>query len=167
MVQELLPAVQSGERTLLCRKAWTAYIGLILLTLLFLLVGFVMIHESGGMGPLQTIGIIEMGLVLVVAGYRWFTLRTIVLYYNEQGVWEYSGVLPWNRGVRGVKWRDLEQCTFNTGFFSWLFRSYTIRLGHRFTRSNEVLIAQMAGARAASIAVNERLAEMARNHQLG
>jgi len=61
----------------------------------------------------------------------------------------------------------LEQCTFNTGFFSWLFRSYTIRLGHRFTRSNEVLIAQMAGARAASIAVNERLAEMARNHQLG
>jgi hypothetical protein len=167
MTQDLLPAIHAEENVLLSKKAWTAYVSLTIYALIFLIVGILMIVLGTDGTPLRTIGIIEIVVVLLIAGYKWLKLRTITLYYNSMGVWEFSGLFPWNRGVRGVKWRDLEQATFDTGFFAWALRSNTIRLGHRFTRTNEVVVSHMSHAREAVVTVNDALAELARKNMLG
>ncbi|KPC03358.1 Uncharacterized protein ABJ99_3275 [Pseudomonas syringae pv. cilantro] len=43
-----------------------------------------------------------------------------------------------------MKWRDIEDAMYFTGFISWIFRSYTVRIGHRFTKTSEILITHLA-----------------------
>jgi len=95
---------------------------------------------------------VEMRIVTMVIGssifiislaanlYRLFYLKSVYVYTDHAGVWLYSGILPWNRGINGVKWRDLEEASYYTGFLSWLFKSYTIHVGHRFTKTSEIIV---------------------------
>ena len=46
--------------------------------------------------------------------------------------------------MNGVKWRDLEDAVFFQNFFSWLFKSYTVRVGHRFTKTSEIVLPHIA-----------------------
>ncbi|SKB71293.1 hypothetical protein [Luteibacter sp. 22Crub2.1] len=83
--------------------------------------------------------------ILAVLALAWFVYsvmeaREVRLFVNDDGIWVSSGILPWNRGVSGVKWRDLDEASFHTGFFSWAARSYRVRIGHRFTKSSEILL---------------------------
>nr|UVN18284.1 hypothetical protein pPsy0462c_00025 [Pseudomonas syringae] len=48
------------------------------------------------------------------------------------------------RGSWCVKWRDIEDAMYYTGFFSWMFRSYTVRIGHRFTKTSEIFVYHLA-----------------------
>ncbi len=66
------------------------------------------------------------------------------LYYDDFGVWVTSGVLPWQKGVSGVKWRDMDEATYEQGFLSWITRSYTVRIGHRFTKASEIRLTNIA-----------------------
>jgi hypothetical protein len=93
-------------------------------------------------------GAVLVGSALLV-GYRLLLLRSVRLYYDEVGVWTYSGVLPWAKGLAGVKWRDMDEATFSPGFWSWLTGSYTVRIGHRFTRSSEIVLTNIARGKAA------------------
>ena len=61
-------------------------------------------------------------------------------------MWTYSGILPWKKGVSGVKWRDMDEATFVPGFWSWITGSYTVCIGHRFTKANEIVLTNI-GAR--------------------
>jgi hypothetical protein len=88
------------------------------------------------------------------------------IYYDDAGVWLYSGVLPWARGVRGVKWRDMDEAVYVQSFRSWLLRSWTIRVGHRFTKGSEILLAHMARGREAVTLINERHQQMIRDDRL-
>ncbi|MDG4868623.1 hypothetical protein P8631_11485 (plasmid) [Guyparkeria sp. 1SP6A2] len=80
--------------------------------------------------------IAPVGLALAVYDVWWF--RTAYLFLNGEGVWFFSGVFPWHKGVRGIRWRDIEDARYFTGFFPWLFRTYTIRVQERFTDSTEL-----------------------------
>jgi hypothetical protein len=150
-----------GDSTTLGRKAWTAYLGVILggLVLIILLVPIAW-HFS------TTIGIVTLLVILAGTGYKFMELRAYRLYFNEMGVWLYSGILPWNKGVRGVKWRDLDDATYTRGMGSWLLKSYSIRVGHRFTRSNEMLLTGIAHGDKAVVAINQHLQDMARAGRL-
>lgn len=100
----------------------------------------------------------SMGLLLIALAmfiYRIFYLRSVRLYTDEVGVWIYRGILPWSRGTNGVKWRDLEDAVYYTGFFSWLFRSYTVRIGHRFTKTSEIVVADLARGHKAVEHINQ------------
>jgi hypothetical protein len=79
-------------------------------------------------------------LALLWFGYRFAALRSVRLYTDTQGVWRRRGVFPWARNTYGVRWRDLEGATFKGGFGSWLMRSWDIRVGHRFTRTSELVL---------------------------
>jgi len=57
--------------------------------------------------------------------------------------------------VYGVKWQDLEEATFFTGFFSWLLKSYTVRVGHRFTKSNEIIVPNVRKGHETVVFINE------------
>ena len=129
-------------------KSWIAYCGtLVLGALLF----FVLLPAAFLWNE------IAAGVVLVVSalvvGYR-LLLRSVQLYYDDVGVWAFAGVLPWKKGVTGVKWRDMQEATYVPGFWSWITGSYTVRIGHRFTKSGEIVLTNIARGKAAVATLN-------------
>jgi hypothetical protein len=151
----------AGEITTLGRKSWTAFMGLFAAGFLGLVVIVPLLwHLSRDAGLIATL------LIVVWLAYRFFELRTVHLYFNESGVWLYSGVLPWSRGVRGVKWRDVDDATFSQGFWTWMTKSHRVRVGHRFTRSNELVVSSIAHGDRAVMAINTKLQELARANRL-
>lgn len=148
--------------TLLCGKSWTAYLGTLLLALLLF----------GALLPLSfrwnelAAAAVLAGSALIV-GYRVLLIRSYQLYYDDVGVWLSSGILPWSKGVAGVKWRDMDEATFVQNFRSWLFKSYTIRIGHRFTKSSEIVLTSMARGKDAVLALNARQQQLIRGGAIG
>jgi hypothetical protein len=145
------------------RLSWLAYVNAILTSFFFVVV-------SLGIGTwtfkeAQTETAFRMGMtasvfVLVIAlgmcVYNVLFLKSVRLYTDDLGVWLYRGILPWSRGVRGVKWRDIEDATCYMGFFSWMFRSYTVRIGHRFTKTSEIIVPNLAQGHKAVEHINQR-----------
>jgi hypothetical protein len=151
----------AGEMTTLGRKSWTAFIGVFALGLVLILGAVPVIWHIS-----WVTGLIALLLISGWLAYRIRGLRAYHLYCNESGVWLYSGVLPWNRGVRGVKWRDVDEATFSQGFWTWLTKSHRVRVGHRFTRSSELIVTNIAHGDRAVMAINTKLQELARANRL-
>ncbi|MBL8484688.1 MAG: hypothetical protein JNJ60_21015 [Rhodocyclaceae bacterium] len=141
----------SATATRLPGKAWTAYLGVALLGLIALAAALALawFQHAGA-------GLALAAAVLPVALYRILLLKSYALYYDDVGVWLYSGILPWKKGVAGVKWRDLDEAVFEPSFWSWLFRSYNLRIGHRYTKSSEIFLTQMADGQKSVMAINAR-----------
>jgi hypothetical protein len=144
----------------LCRKAWTAYIGCFLLAVVMVFVLRLAFHHS----QLAAAGVLAGSTLLI--GYRVLLIRSVQLYYDDVGVWLYSGVLPWQRGIRGIKWRDLDQAFYRQSFRSWLLRSWSIHVTHRFTPASEIALAHMARGREAVAIINERHQQLLRDDRL-
>jgi len=129
-------------------KSWIAYVGVFIMALLL----------YGLVWPAFYVSEIAAAAVMLVAtlivGYRVLLLRSVQLYYDDVGVWVFSGILPWKKGVAGVKWRDMDEATFEQGFWSWVSRSYTIRIGHRFTKASEIRLTDIAGGKDAVAKLN-------------
>ena len=142
-------------------KSWTAYVGLaILAALLFglLLPAAFLVHELAA-------GAV-MALSALIVGYRFLQLRSVQLYYDDVGVWVFSGVLPWKKGIAGVKWRDMDEATFEPGFWSWISGSYTLRIGHRFTKASEIRLTSIGGGKNAVTTLNATHQAMIREGQV-
>jgi hypothetical protein len=150
----------AAHGTLLCRKAWTAYVGITL----FAVVMLFMLRLAFVYSELAAAGVLIVSALIVI--YRVMVIRSVQLYYDDVGVWLYSGVLPWAKGVQGVKWRDMDEATFVQSFWSWLLRSYTIRIGHRFTKSSEIVLSHMARGKDAVALANARHQALIRDNQL-
>jgi hypothetical protein len=139
-------------------KSWLAYTGVVLLAaVLFgvlLPLSFTYANEIAAA--------VVLVVSAIVVGYRFLLLRSIQLYYDDVGVWLYSGVLPWKKGITGVKWRDMEDASFTPGFWSWITRSYTVRIGHRFTKSSEIVLTNIANGKHTVATLNARQQEMIR-----
>ena len=140
-------------------KSWIAYFGtLVLAALLFF-----------GLLPLAFMwNEIAAAVVFVVSallvGYRLLSLRSVQLYYDDVGVWSYFGILPWKKGVSGVKWRDMDEATFEPGFWSWITGSYTVRIGHRFTKGSEIVLTNIGRGKAAVTTLNAYQQELLRTN---
>ena len=90
---------------------------------------------------LAYIALAVWAIVTILCGILAFlNMRSVKLYYDEDGVWLYSGIFPWNKGSNGIKWRDLDTALYITGFTSWALRSYRIILSHRFTKDAEIIL---------------------------
>jgi hypothetical protein len=146
--------------TPLCRKAWTAYTGCVLLAVVMVFV----LRLAFNYSELAAAGVLAGSTLLI--GYRVLVIRSVQLYYDDVGVWVYSGILPWSRGVRGVKWRDIDEATYVQSFRSWLLRSWTVRIGHRFTKASEIVLSDMAGGREAVAIVNQHHQQLIRDDRL-
>jgi hypothetical protein len=139
-------------------KSWIAYVGVFLLAAVL----FGVVLPATFMYGNEIAAAIVMALSVVIVGYRFLVLRSLVLYYDDVGVWVYSGVLPWKKGLAGVKWRDMDEASFEQGFWSWISRSYTIRIGHRFTKASEIRLTNIAGGKDAVGALNAKHQAMIR-----
>lgn len=134
MEQEILAGNPSEVKNL-SGKSWTAYIGLILLsTIVFLPICVAIWGYSWKLGLVATL--LAFSYVL----YQTLLNRSYSLYYDDTGVWVYSGIFPWSKGVNGVLWRDLDGAVMFQTFFSWLFKSYSVRIGHRYTKTSEIFL---------------------------
>ena len=154
-------AIMSANAKLLGGKSWTAYFSIGLAAILLLAI----------LAPLAwygswIAGVAVLALALPFFAYQILLVRSYKLYCDEVGVWVYSGILPWKKGVKGVKWRDLDEALYFQTFGSWLFNSYSIRIGHRFTKSSEIFLTNMARGNESAIAINAHLHELVRNNAL-
>jgi len=133
------------------RLSWLAYVRVVFTFLLMVAIsvgiGWWALNEALTDRAFQA-GIVASGVVLLSALalfiYKVLYLKSIYLYTDASGVWIHSGILPWSKGTRGVKWRDIEDAVYYPGFVSWLFRSYTVRIGHRFTKTSEIFVYHLA-----------------------
>lgn len=103
----------------------------------------------------QSLSVVAVIVALAIFAYQVLYLRSMILFTNDDGVWLFRGLLPWNKGIIGVKWRDIEDAVFFTGFVSWACNSYSIRVSHRFTKASEVFIANVKDGRNAVAHINE------------
>lgn len=141
-------------------KSWVAYLGVLALAILAFGVALPIAFNYGD--PEHNAAAVVMALGALAVGYKFLSLRSVLLYYDDVGVWVYSGLLPWKRGVTGVKWRDMDEATFKQGFWSWLTRSYTVRIGHRFTKNGEIRLTHIADGKNAIGVLNQKHHEMIR-----
>ena len=149
-------ATSAGQRaTFLCGKSWTAYVSTFVIAVLLFFAALPLAFKYNARAAF----VVLIGSALIV-GYRLLTIRSYQLYYDEAGVWLASGILPWKKKLTGVPWRDLGQASHETNFWSWLFRSYTVRISLRGTRQTVIHASGMARGKQAVDAINIRLREL-------
>lgn len=132
-------------------KSWLAYAGVLALAVILfgvLLPLAFLWHEMAALAVLV--------LSAVLVAYEFLLVRSVQLYVDDLGVWVHAGVLPWKKGVTGVKWRDMDEASFVNGFRSWATRSYTVRVGHRFTQDSEIVLTNIARGKQAVAIINAR-----------
>ncbi|MDR7305317.1 hypothetical protein [Rhodoferax saidenbachensis] len=141
-------------------KSWTAYFwsGIFAIVLLLLSVAFLGANIFGGL--------IVLSVSLLIIALRFYSIKSHRLYMDDIGVWRSSGILPWTKGTSGVKWRDLDEAVFFKSMFSWMFKSYSIRIGHRFTKDSEVFLDHWDRGDKAVMAINARHQELVRANAL-
>jgi len=139
----------SSQRHASYRMSWVAYVRPVLVFLVTLVIGIALFKVSAWLG------VIGCTAAIGLFAFNILSVRSVHLYTDDIGVWVYRGVLPWNRGIVGVKWRDLEDAIYFTGFLSWLFKSYTVRVGHRFTKTSELVLVHVARGNLAVEHINQ------------
>lgn len=112
--EHILEGSDAAERPLLSyRQSWLAWAGPVLMLLVC-----VALCVAGQRYMPEFFWIFAgVGALLVLCMvYRVLLVRSVHLYADSKGVWLYRGILPWNRGAVGVKWRDMEDAAFTSGF---------------------------------------------------
>lgn len=142
-------------------KSWTAFIGITLAALLLFPILVIIAWSASGIA-----GLVVLVLSVLYVTYKVLVIRSYKLYQDDVGVWVYSGVLPWKKGVAGVKWRDLDEAVYFQTLWSWLFKSYSMRIGHRFTKSSEIFLSHMARGHNSVVEINSRHQELIRSGAL-
>lgn len=155
---ELDKAARPAQAHVIGVKSWLAYAGVLALAVLLF---FVALPLAFQWNEIAAAAVLAVSALLVA--YQFLQIRSVQLYYDDLGVWVVSGILPWKRGVAGVKWRDMIDATYVNGFVSWVTRSYTVRIGHRFTRESEIVLHHIAGGRRAVETLNAIHQQMLRS----
>lgn len=114
--------------------SWTAYIRPVVIALIFGAFAWMFASIS------SKLSIAFAAIAVVYLVYNILLTRSVRLITDDEGVWVFSGILPWAKGLSGVKWRDVDSALFFPGFFGWLFKSYRVHVGHRYTKSSEIVV---------------------------
>lgn len=140
---------EADNPIVLARKSWLAYVAP---TFFYMAAIYALSAFGWGVNKLGAIAL--TGILVAAYLYVLLSIRSHMLFYNDNGVWVFSGIFPWNKGVSGVKWRDLDEAVFYQNFLSWVFSAYTLRVSHRFTREGEIRLHTMHGGDAAVQVIN-------------
>src|SRR5688572_4914831 len=91
------------------RPSWVAYIRMMIRWVIAMVVlGFICLFIPNQF--LKT-AISWIGMIGCFA-YQILYVRSINLFVDDKGVWYFRGVFPWQKGVSGVLWRDLDGAVF-------------------------------------------------------
>lgn len=105
-----------------------------------------------------------IAVILILAWTVWIVIQVLENYVtkvivDDDGVWISSGLFPWNKGYYGLNWRDISGATFRTGFLSWVLKSYTITVNHRYTRESHLIIPNLANGHHMVELINDIVAQ--------
>ena len=139
----------SNDAEIVCRKSWTRY-ALNLAGLCGLLLVALFLNPISPMAS-----VIVSSAAVVCCVYRHCELSSASLCVDIDGVWESGGLLPWARGVRGVKWDDLDEAAYSMGFWGWLFNSHRVVIRHRYKKGYEIALDAMHAGASATVRINE------------
>lgn len=142
------------------RVSWNAYITTNIVPLFMLVIGAFMAFSFVWFGTALCL------IASLLIANNVLELRSIRVYTDDEGVWLSSGFLPWDKGVGGVKWRDLEDATYYRKFTSWALKSYTIRIGHRFTKTSEIILPNIRYGDLMVMHINQLHSEMVAESRL-
>ena len=142
------------------RKSWVAYVkGVGPPSIIAAFLGAIILGEGslGGLGAAEATVIISP--LLGFAVYRYFDLKAVRLEISGDGVYLHSGILPWNKGRTGVSWRDCGGAYYATDFSSWLTKSASVQIEHRFTRTSSLTVEEIADAKRVAETIAAALSE--------
>ncbi len=146
------------------KKSWLAYLRLVIpaaiICLLSIPVVSVVTTSSIASSFFPSVVITVVYIILSI-----LSIRSYKLFYDDDGIWVYSGIFPWSKGISGIKWRDLDEAVYRTGFISWAAHSYNIRLSHRYTKSSEILLNDIEKGDKAVMRINELHIEYLRKNE--
>jgi len=155
MNQEFNQAHQAGAGTQVFRLSWVAYIAPVIAWLIRAALLSIVHHWNY---PLA-VGLQWLNVAWLAYDCWW--QHRVLLVIDHDGVWLQRGILPWSRGMVGVKWRDVHEAVYATGFVSWLLRSYRVVVSHRYTRDEELNIAHVKRGHQAVELINAHLMRVA------
>jgi hypothetical protein len=147
----------SVDALAISRKSWVAFLGPLLACAIILLVAVPLVAKIVSL----RVGIVCGVLVVAYFAYQILVMWSVRLYIDDLGVWVYEGILPWNRGVSGVKWRDLDEAVYLPGFAAWVTGAYDLKIAHRYTKSSEIVLSSMSRGNLAAEVINGRAASRA------
>ena len=116
--------------------SWLAYFRPIVVSIFMVLVGL-LLAELAEERWLAGAG---LGVAVLWLFYKISYLRAVCLFTDDDGVWLYRGLFPWQKGVVGVKWRDIDGAIYKTGLISWITRAYRVQVWHRYTKVVELAV---------------------------
>jgi hypothetical protein len=158
---EMDKAATAAQAHVIGVKSWLAYAGVVALAVVLFAGALPLAFLWNEMAAAAV-----MAVSALLVAYRFLLVRSVQLYYDDVGVWVHAGVLPWKKGVSGVKWRDMDEASYVNGFVSWATRSYTVRIGHRFTKDAEIVLHNIARGRQAVETVNAVHQQMIRSGEI-
>ncbi|EMK8420464.1 hypothetical protein V9O75_003645 [Shigella sonnei] len=146
------------------RLSWMAYVKPVFTTFVLIAGCVAMIRaqtsvDSRLASVLNNTGLWFIPYALIVLFSLLFVLRLVYLskvrlYLNENGVYVRRGIFPWTKGVYGTAWRDIADANYYTGFIPWLTKSYRVRVGHRFTKTSEIVVPNVSRGNEAVMKIN-------------
>jgi len=130
------------------KKSWLAYVKSLIFSIFqVVMIGLILVILDGfGLLPFSSDIIYNKVILIGFIGlflYRLWDISSYKLYYDEEGIWMFSGVLPWTKGVSGVRWRDLDSAGSKINAIAWFTNSYDVVLNHRYTKENEIYLSDM------------------------
>lgn len=132
--------------------SWVAYIRPVLT---FIVVSLVIIaFLSRRDNELNTVMYLLVAFSASLMVMRLIYLKTMRLVINDDGIYLFSGIFPWTKGMTGTLWRDVAEAVYYTGFISWAFNSYRICVRHRFTKTSELVIPSVKNGNKAAMEIN-------------
>lgn len=133
-------SARSGSGRIVGRKSWVAYFKEVIPALSAALISVAMLLclEKRPLVPAA------LAVIAAIFAYRVLVIRSYRITVDRDGVWIFSGVLPWTKGYSGVKWHDLDEAVFFQSLLGWLTKSCTVRITHRFTKDNEICMTHTA-----------------------
>lgn len=144
------------------RMSFMAYVRPVAIFLVFFIIS-ISVAQSQSTGA-SILGYVLILLSIVNFYFSFKFISTLKLYYNDDGVFLYRGIFPWTKGVAGTLWRDISDAEYFTGFVSWSTKSYRVRVGHRFTKTSELIIPHVKHGNQAVIEINEIIKAKERAH---
>jgi len=118
---------------------------------------------AGAACPLFTINplwaVIHVLLITTFYIPYMLTLRSYQLFVNDVGVWVFKGIFPWNKGLIGIRWEDIDSAFFTQGFINWVFKSYPVTVSHKYTKASEIHLSHIRNGQVASEKINQLLVD--------
>lgn len=147
----------SSSAEIVCRKSWIAYARAMAFPAMMLLSAYPASLLETTLG--FALGIVgAIGLLVEFA-----EVHSQFLFIDSAGVWEHSGIMPWAKGVRGLRWGDLQEMAFEMTAIGWLLNSHDLTMRHRYKASDGLCIDHVRNGHKAAERINDMVGRFQRS----